>query len=278
VLYHSPVSFLSSLPYRLRSRLRRAGVFLDINVRVPLRFIAAVTNWPLYFSHKKHSGEVTYRLRNGFLFSVPADTTDINPFTDIWFRGVYDAPGIAFDQAKTVIDVGGHIGAFTLYVASHSPEARIYTLEPEPQSFAYLQKNVVQNNLADRVTCIQAGVGGQEGTMELHVVPGRGEGNSVYRAPEGSTTLSIDVVRLQDLFDREKIEHCDILKMNAEGVEYEIFYGLPAEYFAKISAIVMNYHVFVPHPDATPDKLRSHLEKHGFTVHEQGKRIFVAVR
>lgn len=255
------------------------ALLFDAYVRVSFLFVCHVKNWPQYFrSQDTAKQDITYRMRNGMLISVPARTTDVNPFTDVWFRKVYDAPRIRWKEARTIVDIGAHVGAFSLYAARRSPAANVYAFEPEPVSFGYLQTNVAQNHLEKRIHCAQFGIAAAEGALTLNVMPGRGEGNSLHRGGEGSTPVRIHTLRLQDAFDRLEIEHCDILKMNAEGVEYEIFYDLPAQYFARISTILMNYHIFVQHPDATPEKLRAHLERHGFFVTEQGKRFFIATK
>lgn len=268
----------ASLSHRLRSLLRRIGEQLNWSVRVPLLFVLSVRNWMPYFNGASDTSDVTYRLRAGYALTVPAGTTNVNPYIDVWLNHVYDAPDIRWRSVRTILDIGAHIGAFSLYAAKKSPNARIIACEPDPVTYAYLAKNVEQNRLGGRVKAIQSAVAGMEGQATLHVLPGRSEANSMYRSLQGSHDVSVAVSTLQAVFDAEKIDRCDLLKMNAEGVEYEILYGLPPAYLRRIDAIVMNFHLFVEQPRATPDELRSYLEANGFLVTEQGKRIFVAVR
>ena len=263
--------------HRLRSLFLRLSRLADIHVRVPLLFIATVRNWPRYFG--KQPGEsVTYALRNGLRLTAPAGTSDIHPFADIWLRRVYDVRGVSWEGVRTVIDGGAHVGAFTLLAAHRAPEARIVAFEPDPLNLGFLRRNIEQNGLGQRVTVLPTGIAAAEGEATLNVVPGGGEKNSVYDiSPEGVGT-TVRMARLQDAFDREGIDYCDILKLNVEGSEYEILYGLPESYLRRIGAIVMNYHLFVPGENANPDALRSYLGSHGFLVREQGKRIFGAMR
>lgn len=191
---------------------------------------------------------------------------------------MYDHRNIDGKDCKTVIDIGAHIGAFSLYVAHQSPQAHVFAYEPDPVTESFLRKNIDQNNLQNRIKSTKAAVGGSEGTGTLHVLPNRSETNSMFRSLEGSHAVTVRTVTLKNIFDEHKIDRCDVLKMNAEGVEYDILYGLPADYLQRIQAIVMNYHLFVPKPRCTPQELKSYLESHGFTVTEQHKRIFVAIR
>jgi FkbM family methyltransferase len=267
-----------SLPQRFRSLVRRSANWLDWHIGTKLVSVLYIKNWWTYVVGSKTDTAATYRLRCGFNFTVPALTTDINPFTDVWIRRVYDSNVIDWNAARTIIDIGGHTGAFALYAAWRSPQAKIYSYEPEPVSFSFLQRNIRESNLEHRVTGNNFAVGKESGTAVLHVLPGRGEGNSMFRSSPQAQDISVPVTRLQDIFQKENIDHCDILKLNAEGVEYEILYSLHPEILKRISVIVMNYHVFVPDPRATPDQLRAYLEANNFAVTEQGKRIFVAVQ
>ncbi len=267
-----------SLQYRIASLRRRVGAWLHWHVIVPIAFMLTTKNWRPFFSDKPDKSDTTYYFRSGYSLTVPAGSTNINPYIAVWLNHVYDHGDIAWNDAKTIIDIGAHIGAFSLYAAKKAPHAKIFSYEPDPVTEGYLRKNITQNHCEHRIKSNLAAVGGAEGTGTLHVLPSRSEANSMYRTLEGGHTIPVRVTMLQKIFDDENIEECDLLKMNAEGVEYEIFYGLPVDYLRRIKVIVMNYHVFVKKPRCTPQELQAYLESHGFAVTEQGKRIFVAVR
>ena len=47
---------------------------------------------------------------------------------------------------------------------------------------------------------------------------------------------------MQNIFDSNKLDTCDYLKLDCEGAEYEIIESLPNEYFKKIKQIYIEYH------------------------------------
>jgi hypothetical protein len=60
------------------------------------------------------------------------------------------------------------------------------------------------------------------------------------------------------------ISHCDLLKVDCEGGEYDIFFHTPADTLRRIQRISMEYH-----DDCTPHshgELADFLTQHGFTV------------
>jgi FkbM family methyltransferase len=86
-----------------------------------------------------------------------------------------------------VIDVGAHMGAFTLYAALEGA-SRVYSYEPDPKLFSVLQRNIAANRLEQRVKAWQAAVVGSavptvtfypEANAAGHVMQRRGERNGI---------------------------------------------------------------------------------------------------
>lgn len=240
-------------------------------------------NWPVYFLNRFGflKGEVRYHLWNGMTITTRPYRIDGSALNEVWFDRSYDpnAFGVRFDWkgAKHIIDVGGHIGTFTLFAAAKAPNATIVTLEPEPKNFIMLTANLATNKLLQRVTPHNMGLG--DGTnITLFTFPNDAGGNSVYRTQEGGVPVTIETISLKDIFDRHNIGICDYLKIDCEGAEYEALYTLPTEYFSRIRMIGMEYHHFSPDPRHNPDVLQAHLEKHGFTVKRHKKSMMLAYR
>lgn len=243
--------------------------------------IRTVSNWwayPLYRLRLTRGEFVSYKLRSGQTMMLRSGTSDFLVFNDIFLDGVYDAPEIPWKTLQSVIDVGAHVGVFALYVASQSPTAHVISYEPEPSNIHTFRKTVEASGLHDRVIIEPVGIAGQEGELNMHVMPGRGEQNSLYRQTESSRTISVPVTTLAKAFEKHGIAHCDLLKVNCEGAEYDMFYGLSDEYFKRIDRIVMNYHLFSLDPKHHPAVLKDFLEQKGFTVRKLSEGIFFAHR
>lgn len=126
------------------------------------------------------------------------------------------------------LDLGANIGYFSLLAANLAgEEGKVFSFEPEPKNFYYLQKNMEVNNYKS-VHPFQKAVSDKNGTIELficdydsghHTINQYG-GVEVYShgRPTEKKALKIDAVKLDD-FLADKTDHVDIVKMDIEGAE-----------------------------------------------------------
>ena len=88
---------------------------------------------------------------------------------------------------------------------------------------------------------------------------------------KSSESVKIDSTSLQNFFDENKIDHCDFIKLDCEGAEYEIIRNLPVEYFQKINKFVIEYHMADTHPELLIE-LKKKLSEKNFKI--ETKKLF----
>ena len=59
-----------------------------------------------------------------------ARTLDRTVLKDVWTKSAYNKEGFEIRQDDTILDIGGHIGAFTVFAATKSTKGKVYTFEP----------------------------------------------------------------------------------------------------------------------------------------------------
>lgn len=127
---------------------------------------------------------------------------------------------------KTIIDLGAHFGDTALYYHLKYPEARIYAVEPAPETFKRLLKNV---GSISNITPIQAGISNRDGFAELNI----GEssiGNSFQNRSDDGGVVSVPVYTLRTLLNMQGIARADLVKFDIEGAEEMMFSSAdPAE-------------------------------------------------
>lgn len=133
---------------------------------------------------------------------------------DIWQSVVtHNEYGLPDSLYKPVVDIGAHIGAFA-YACLKRGAPRVICVEPCPANFALLQKNLAE--FGDRVTLIQAAIGGRTGRGSYHALKdGPNTGGGIVKRGGGNVriiTLAQVVGSLRDF----------LLKLDCEGAEKEL--------------------------------------------------------
>lgn len=117
------------------------------------------------------------------------------------------------------VDVGANIGSYSMLGAAS--KAAVVAFEPIPATFAWLQKNVAVNGVADRVGVLNQGVG--RGAGLLRFTAGLDTVNHVLAVDEfAEDALEVPVVTLdQALAGRSP----NLIKIDVEGFETEVLAG-----------------------------------------------------
>jgi FkbM family methyltransferase len=134
-----------------------------------------------------------------------------------------------------------NIGLASLYFAEKFPEARIIALEPEESNFDLLRRN-----LAGRanVVCLNMALWSQSGTVTVF---DPGDGNWGFRTASESATDTgwvigtVDCVTVGDLMREHAIDRVDLLKIDIEGAEKEVFLSA-AGWIDRVDAIAIELH------------------------------------
>jgi len=143
----------------------------------------------------------------------------------------------------TVIDIGAHLGFFSVYAANIAREGNVYSLEPSRRNFERLKYHQKLNRL-NNIVLINKGVSDREEKTKLYLWASLTQRDSMVfnKREEKISHELVDCVPLKRIFDEYKIEKCDFLKIDCEGMEYRILRALPEEYFKRIKKISLEYH------------------------------------
>ena len=206
-------------------------------------------------------GILTYKLRNGVRYKIRANATDRFIVNEIWLHESYNPKGFEIKKGDVVVDIGAHIGIFTLYAAHHAKNGKIYSFEPAEDNFRLLKENIRINNFRN-VEVFNKAVGGKKGKLIFFVSQTRNKGqNSMYKLGESQKEITVDKISFRDFL--KKLEKIDFLKMDCEGAEYDILLSLNKTELNKIKKISMEYHNY---EGRSGEEIREFLEKKGFRV------------
>lgn len=141
--------------------------------------------------------------------------SDIAIFEQIFINDEYK---ISCDfNPKTIVDLGANVGYASLYFTMKFPEANIVALEPEINNFNTAKQNL--NNYSN-ITLLQGAV--WHNNDPLYLID-EGLGEAGFMVNENKNAKPIKAFTIKDIMQMLNSQHIDILKIDIEGAEKEIF-------------------------------------------------------
>jgi FkbM family methyltransferase len=200
-------------------------------------------------------------------------------------RGRYEQEELGFLRSllrpgDTAIDVGGHIGFFTMQMAAAvGPQGRVYAFEPFDANADLLERSIDENRFADRIVFRRAAVGAAPGTATLTFAAETLNSGGAYLLPAGGAPLAgnqkkdVPLVALDAL---ELAHPVRAIKMDVEGAEPQVLRGA-ARLLARDKPVILSE----LHPaqlerasNITPAQFLAQIAALGYRTHRlEGGRV-----
>lgn len=165
--------------------------------------------------------------------------------------------GTRFDydvsEDDVIFDVGGFDGNYTAdFLDRHDPGA-VHVFEPVSRFQAEIANRFADD---DRVVLHEYGLGGRTRVEEMAV---GGSASSLYRC-NMDRTEDVFVRDVTEVVDELGCEDVKLLKINAEGAEYEILERLvEAEYVDRFENVQVSFHCVVEDPLGKRNSIQERL-------------------
>ena len=210
--------------------------------------------------------EIMFHTKTNRNIKIRRDSTDLMALTHVWLIEEYKYPDFEIRETDTVIDIGAHVGLFTLYASQFCNRGKIFSYEPMKENYKILVDNVKNNNLVNIKTFNLAVSNSQ--SVKLYINDDE-SGHSMFS--KSSNFITVKSISLEDIFNQNNIQECNFLKLDCEGAEYEIIENLPTKFFEKIEKIVIEYHMADSHPELL-SKMKKDLENRNYKI--KTKKLF----
>jgi FkbM family methyltransferase len=221
---------------------------------------------------------VIYSLKNGLKLEVPnvkKNRTTILSIEEIFGREIYFTP--SSNKKKVIIDLGAQAGIYSLYAALKNRNAKIYALEPDPDNYKQLRKNIEINKLHGTIIPFNKAIAKEDGKLYFYLSNQSSRSSSLLNIMTSGKKIMVYSISLQSLFEMLKLNRCDILKIDVEGAEYEVFYNSPAKIIREINMIYMECHdVSRLKKDYNKSGMKKFLRNNGFKVINEEREIIIA--
>jgi len=172
--------------------------------------------------------------------TIRLGTSDLRCLEKIFLNNEYRSPFLI--APKFIVDAGANIGMATLFFAQEFPDARIVAIEPEHSNFCLLKKNCEH---LPNVTLINAALWSSD-SEALTIADPNAEKWAISiseadnkGAKSGNAVAAITIV---DLLKKFSIKEIDILKIDIEGAEKELFNTNSEAWIGRVGQIIVELH------------------------------------
>jgi len=202
----------------------------------------------------------------------------VRTFMDVWviketcLNDDYHSAGLELDDGGVIIDIGAGLGDYSIAVARRYAKAMVYAYEPFPESFALLMENTKLNQIQNIRPSPYAISGTKGSHLTLYAPSSHATMNSTIPIAD---TLAVDgtvpSLTLDQIFENLDLSICNLLKVDCEGAEFDIFFGASDDTLRKIKRISLEYHDGItPH---SHQDLMQFLQQKGFDVQHSPNKV-----
>jgi FkbM family methyltransferase len=196
-------------------------------------------------------------------------TSDIHVFRSIFVKKELEVP-IEINP-KLIIDAGAYTGLSALYYSSKYPQAKIIAVEPESSNFELLEKHT---KYIPNVVRVKSGLWYRNAFLRIinkdkdkwaFVVK-----EVVENEPYDTPAITILSLLKQSGLDSEQI---DILKLDIEGSEKELFSKNSDKWLGKVKVIVIELHDRIT--KGCTEALFSAIRDSAWDEHRKGEKVIL---
>ena len=216
---------------------------ININRRVIVFFLFLTKYWNTFglfagtslfvkFKFKKFNNIKLPSLKHPFkLRNTYADT---ETFNQIFIEGSYD---IDFEHPKIIIDGGANIGLFAVQMTNRYPNAKIICIEPDKENFGLLKQNV---SLYENIFCENIGLWNINTKLKVYDKHNLGKWGIIVE--ENIEEGTIPAMSLDFLMKKYNIAEIDILKLDIETSEKQLFSNNYQNWLLNVKSLVVEFH------------------------------------
>ena len=243
------------------------------------------------------------KLPNRRRIAVISNFSALDLYKEIYEDEPYLREGLSIHPKDVVIDIGGNIGLWSLFILEQVPDIRLITVEPVPQIFEALQENLKNYQPPkSSVTLLNIGLAETEKKAEFNFYPRVASDSTAtpfdmdqqvkyflamsrkgitrilpsgikawfirqilrwYYSPQ---KVECQLKTLSQVIEELQLDHIDFVKLDAENAEREVIAGIAEKDWPKIRQISMEVHTNIPGGKSLVDDLTKLLQSKGFSV------------
>lgn len=171
-------------------------------------------------------------------FNLRVKDADIGTFEKIFIDEEYNFTFEKMDP-KIIVDIGANIGASPIYFANRYLNSTVYALEPQKDNFNLLVEHTKNHN---NIKNFNYGLWHENKLLAIENP--KVESISFTLSDNNTTKTNLEQIQgktLESFMEENQIDFIDILKIDIEGAEKDIFLKKP-RWLNKIGLLIIELH------------------------------------
>ena len=171
---------------------------------------------------------------------IRGKTTDVYIFEKIFILEDYNLSSFSNFNPIFIIDGGAYVAYSSIFFSHNFPDAIVVAVEPEESNFLILEKNTSQYPNIKR---INAGIWNKKTFLKIRDL-GVGHYGFLVEEVNGKEDNSIKAITISDILSKFNYKDIDILKLDTEGAEKDIFASNFDDWLSRTKIIIIELHDF----------------------------------
>lgn len=202
---------------------------------------------------------------------IRANSSDWDTFVQVFVKREYATPHLP-DSPRLIIDGGANVGYASIYFANRFPSAKIYAIEPEKSNYQTL---ILNTQAYQNIEPIQAAL--WPSNTQLSIVNPNAEKYAIQVSSDDlESNKVVEGVTLMHLFTRAKSQRIDILKLDIEGSEKELFESDADVWLMRTTSIVIELHDWLR--EGCANSFYCAISQHRFAQHQLGENLIILMQ
>lgn len=168
--------------------------------------------------------------------AIRVNTSDIQTFNQMFFANDSNYDISMGVTPKVIVDGGANAGYASVYFANKYPDAQIIAVEPEASNIGMLRENTA---LYPNIKVLQAGIWHRRTFLKIINLESE---KWAFQVEESECHEdSMEAITIADIIELSQTGFIDILKLDIEGAEKEVFSGRP-DWLEKVGILIVELH------------------------------------
>lgn len=222
---------------KIKNYLSNLGIYYTIKLFLFIkisRLLKIKASFKIKIKTKKTGKRIIY---------VRPSTTDICLVNNLLLKNgeydfIYNDEYSWIKEAKVIIDAGAYTGMFSRLIREINKDSLIIAIEPEISNYNVLKENTCY---MDNIVCLKRGLWNKKCNLTI-LLSLKGLWGCTVKEVESYEKDSIMSIRIEDIINEYKIKTIDVLKVDIEGSEVEVFDETAKKWLDKVKMCIIEFH------------------------------------